>query len=128
MNWPMLFDPSHSGRLCLTLLHSIWQVALLALVVWAFGHLWRRKSVEWDYAFHVAVLVIAIVALPVTYANVRSARLADSASVNSPAPPVGSRINGQAPLAPVSDHELRAAISRPQATGSLALDASIASK
>ena len=32
MNWQALVDPHVSGRLCLTLFHSIWQVALLAAI------------------------------------------------------------------------------------------------
>ena len=32
MNWPTLFDPLISGRLCLALLHSVWQMALLVLI------------------------------------------------------------------------------------------------
>ena len=34
MIWHALVDPELSGRLCLTLLHYVWQVALLALIAW----------------------------------------------------------------------------------------------
>ena len=30
MTWETLLDPELSGRLCLMLLHSLWQVTLLA--------------------------------------------------------------------------------------------------
>ena len=57
MNWTTLVDPEFSGRLCITLLHSLWQVALLVLVTWGLDRLWRRRSVEKSYALHVAALV-----------------------------------------------------------------------
>ena len=91
MTWQNLFDPWVSGRLCLMLLHSLWQVALLAIVAWVIERSSRKKSVEWSYALHVGALVAGIVALPVTYAMVQipdptvvaaksMARLADSQS------------------------------------------------
>ncbi len=67
MTWHSLVDPVLSGRLCLTLLHSVWQVALLALVVWCVDQLWRIYSVERRYVMNVAALVTALVAMPVTY-------------------------------------------------------------
>jgi beta-lactamase regulating signal transducer with metallopeptidase domain/protocatechuate 3,4-dioxygenase beta subunit len=67
MTWHALVDPVLSGRLCLTLLHSVWQVALLALVVWCIDRLWRSDSIERRYAMNVAALVTALVAMPVTY-------------------------------------------------------------
>jgi hypothetical protein len=30
MTWQAIWDPLTSGRLCVTLLHSMWQVALFA--------------------------------------------------------------------------------------------------
>ena len=41
MNWLALFDPAVSVRLCLVLVHSLWQVALLAAVAWLVGRWWR---------------------------------------------------------------------------------------
>ncbi|WP_339731059.1 carboxypeptidase regulatory-like domain-containing protein [uncultured Gimesia sp.] len=67
MNWHALIDPEFSGRLCLTLIHSIWQVSLLALVVWCIDRFWRNASVERRYLLNVAALVTAIVAIPITY-------------------------------------------------------------
>ncbi len=70
MNWATLVDPEFSGRLCMTLLHSLWQVALLVLVVWGLDRLWRRRSVEKSYALHVAALLAGMAAAPITYALV----------------------------------------------------------
>ena len=70
MNWETLVDPEFSGRLCVTLLHSLWQVALLALVVWSLDRLWKRRSVEKSYALHMAALVAGMAAVPITYALV----------------------------------------------------------
>src|SRR5690606_1731097 len=74
MNYPMLLDMNilldegTSGRLCLTLLHSLWQVALLVAIVWVIDRLGRKSSVERGYMLHVGALLAALVALPVTYA------------------------------------------------------------
>ncbi len=65
-----LIDPALSGRLCLTLLHSLWQVALLVCVVWLIERVWLKQSVRGSYALHVGALVIGIAALPFTFAVV----------------------------------------------------------
>lgn len=67
MTWQTLIAPAFSGRLCLTLMHSIWQVSLLALVVWSIDRFWRKTSVERHYLLNVAALVTALAALPMTY-------------------------------------------------------------
>ena len=68
MNLLMLLDEGTSGRVCLTLLHSLWQVALLAAVMWVIDRLWCKSSVERSYTLHVAALLLALAALPITYA------------------------------------------------------------
>jgi Zn-dependent protease with chaperone function len=70
MTWPTICDPAFSVRLCVTLLHSIWQVALAAALARGLPRLRRRRSVESSYAWHVAALLAALAALPVTYALV----------------------------------------------------------
>lgn len=62
-----LVDPVFSGRLCLTLLHSVWQVALVTLAAWVIDRLWRKRSVEWSYALHAAALFVALAVMPLTY-------------------------------------------------------------
>lgn len=83
MNAPDLIDPVLCGRLCLTLLHSTWQIAILALAAWFWE--WRRKpSAQSSYALHVGALAAGLAALPVTYAllgGAASAEAVDSSGV-----------------------------------------------
>lgn len=97
MNWASLFDPALSGRLCLTLLHSVWQVALLAAIAWCLDWLWRKKSVELRYIVHVGALVIALVTLPVTY---RLIDVADSSTAEFSVEPMPEEnvLESSAPL------------------------------
>ena len=72
MNWQTFIDPEFSSRLCLTLLHSIWQVALIALLIWLTDRWLRNRSVgikqvQRSYALHVLGLVAATVAMPMTF-------------------------------------------------------------
>ena len=68
----LLFDSTFCSRLGLMLLHSLWQVALLAMIAWCverfwLKRLWLRQSVERGYAVYVAALLLALVAMPVTF-------------------------------------------------------------
>ncbi|WP_417392112.1 carboxypeptidase regulatory-like domain-containing protein [Gimesia sp.] len=67
MIWNSLLDPALSGRLCLTLLHSLWQVALLAALLWLVERCWQKITVERRYVLHVAALLFVLLALPVTF-------------------------------------------------------------
>ena len=67
MNALPLFSPEASTRICVTLLHSLWQVAALAAAAWVVGRLWRRRSVEWTYGVHVAALLACFAAVPATF-------------------------------------------------------------
>jgi beta-lactamase regulating signal transducer with metallopeptidase domain len=66
--WDTLVNPQVSVQLCLTLVHSLWQVALLAAAVWMIDRSWQKLSVERRYGLHVAVLLLSFLALPVTFA------------------------------------------------------------
>ena len=55
-------------RLCLTLLHSLWQFALLALAAWVIGRVLGRQRGNASYVAHAAALILGLIALPVTYA------------------------------------------------------------
>ncbi|MHB9049412.1 MAG: M56 family metallopeptidase, partial [Pirellulales bacterium] len=70
MTLQTICDPTVSGRLCLTLVHSVWQVALFAAIAWGLDRLWRRRSVEGSYALHVAAILAGLAAMPITYALV----------------------------------------------------------
>jgi hypothetical protein len=74
MTWPFYVDPTLCSRLCLTLLHSVWQVALLALAAFGASRIGRRRSVERDYAFQVAALLASLFAIPVTFASISVVR------------------------------------------------------
>jgi len=65
---PFFVDPVLSSRLCLTLLHSLWQAALLTGIALAMGRLARRRSVEREYAFLVTALLTTLGAMPATFA------------------------------------------------------------
>lgn len=65
MTWISL-DPEICGRMCLVLLHSVWQAALLVVLVWGVSRV-GRHSVERQYAINAIVLFSVILALPVTY-------------------------------------------------------------
>jgi beta-lactamase regulating signal transducer with metallopeptidase domain len=70
MTWQTICDPTFSGRLCMTLVHSMWQVALLAAIAWGFDRLWRRRSAQRSYTLHVTALIAGLAAMPITYAIV----------------------------------------------------------
>jgi len=96
-----LIDPTASWRLCLTLLHSIWIGAALALLAWVVGRRWERYS----YWSHCTALILILVALPITYAAMSSPTSTLSQAVgvnvvqpfatNASSPPSGPISNGQ---------------------------------
>ena len=58
MIWDLSWDPTICARLCLTLLHSVWQTSLITLAVWIVDALWRGLSLERRYALHVTVWMV----------------------------------------------------------------------
>lgn len=72
MIWQTLIDPAFSTRLCLTLLHSVWQFAVLAVVVWCLNRIWKNQSVERRYTVNVFALLVGIATLPVTFLVIKS--------------------------------------------------------
>lgn len=87
MTWADFVDSAWSGRLCLTLLHSVWQVAALAIVVWSADRLWRDLAVERRYAMSVAALLAALTAMPLTYLLIDIAERPIGAAIESSGPP-----------------------------------------
>ena len=57
-------DPIFSGRICLTLIHSLWQVALFALLASTAARAVRQQSAERSYRFHLAALFASLVVIP----------------------------------------------------------------
>jgi BlaR1 peptidase M56 len=91
MSLPFFGDPVLSSHLCLMLLHSLWQAALLAGIALAVGRLARRRSVEREYAFLVTALLTTLGAMPVTFALLGDGESRPAASaivINRP--PAGS--------------------------------------
>ena len=63
-------DSGQGVRICVTLLHSVWQVALLVGVARLFSSLpqfARNRKVEWNYWTNVTALVVALIAMPITF-------------------------------------------------------------
>lgn len=61
-------DSVASERLCLTLLHSLWQVALLALAAWGISRCLGRRRDDAFYIVHASALVLGLITAPTTYA------------------------------------------------------------
>ena len=71
-------DSDSTVRFCLTLLHSIWQFILLALVATVVSRLIKRRGVQWRYSVNVTALVIGLVMLPLTFALLSDQHAADN--------------------------------------------------
>lgn len=104
MIWNTLLDPAFSGHLCLTLMHSLWQVTLLALLVWCIDGFGKNASVERRYTLHVAALLVAIIALPVTYqlldSNATEALVSNRSQATSPTVKPATRTLNVPPVYP----------------------------
>ena len=109
MTVPYFIDLELSSRLCLTLLHSLSQATLLALVAYAVGRMARRRSVERDYALQVAALLATLGAMPVTFALLVEGRPA-AAEIVFAAPPVSS---GRLLVASPRNPETKSAVPAP---------------
>jgi beta-lactamase regulating signal transducer with metallopeptidase domain/uncharacterized protein YjbI with pentapeptide repeats len=111
------FGFDFSATLCLTLLHSLWQIALLAYMAKEFVCISCRKDAQWGYGIYVWTLLMALLALPATfvYLTANSPDLTPVlASTEKPtlesiaiAPPSGVAIlpNPEALAAPISQPE-----------------------
>lgn len=118
MNWQQLVDPSFDGRLCLTLLHSIWQAGLLALLAWGCERLLRTRSVQRLYSIHVAMLMTALIAMPVTFAMLDSPteELPARAAAKRASPAANAESTPAQALSPRSPSEAAAASDHRPAT------------
>lgn len=63
----LLADPDFTSRLCMTLVHSIWQVAAILGCVWLVSRV-GKLSLQRNYSLHVAGLFVALTLIPMTYA------------------------------------------------------------
>ncbi|QDU06975.1 M56 family metallopeptidase [Gimesia aquarii] len=93
MIWQNFIDPALSTRICLTLVHSVWQMAALLFIVWCSGLIWKNRTVETSYTMNVAALLVGLLALPITFLMVdvvdvpEQANVSIKATADSPATP-----------------------------------------
>lgn len=79
-------DSGQGVRICVTLLHSVWQVALLVGVARLLDSLFqfaRNRKVEWSYWTNVTALVVALIAMPITFLIIGDA--STNGRIDSPA-------------------------------------------
>ncbi|MEM6691822.1 MAG: M56 family metallopeptidase, partial [Planctomycetota bacterium] len=63
----MWLDVAVCERLCLSLLHSLWQVTILAVAAWLVGAWLGHRRQQASYIVHVTVLVLACLSAPLNY-------------------------------------------------------------
>jgi beta-lactamase regulating signal transducer with metallopeptidase domain/uncharacterized GH25 family protein len=64
---PDWIAPAVTERLCLTLLHSLWQIVLITMAAWMVDRMFRSRSAERSYVILTSALIISIAALPATW-------------------------------------------------------------
>ncbi|WP_182868136.1 M56 family metallopeptidase [Rhodopirellula sp. JC639] len=65
-----------SWQICAALLHSLWQIPLIALFIWLACR-WGRSTVERKYLLHVAGLFLSISIVPLTFVLLANGRPAN---------------------------------------------------
>lgn len=68
MNTEFVLDATYCGRLCMGLVHSLWQSAAIAITVTAAGRLPRMRSAQARYIIHVVGLMAVLMAFVATLA------------------------------------------------------------
>ena len=127
----LLFDSTFCSRLGLMLLHSLWQVAVLSMIAWSVERFWLKRSVEGSYWVYVGALLLALVAMPVTFWGLGSggewatSRAAEAVSPGD-APALNSFLLQAAPLEVIGSQANRpAAFPAPTETLSATLPAQV---
>jgi beta-lactamase regulating signal transducer with metallopeptidase domain len=107
-----LLEPALTLRLTLTLLHFLWQGALLGLVAFAADRALQRASSRVRYAIFVCVLTLMVASLPATFLLIDAGKTRSELAA-APAPtaaPVVVTSTSPAPISrPVGTTSLRAA-------------------
>ncbi|MDB4732887.1 ankyrin repeat domain-containing protein [Planctomicrobium sp.] len=102
-----LFDANFCTQLCQTLLYSLWQVAVLSLVVWIIERLLARRFPEAAYVCSCGMLLIGLILLPVTFhALSPTVGVETETTTNSEITPVVEIRPANVPLDPTSETEL----------------------
>ncbi len=92
------FESEWSLRLSESLLHTLWQVAIIVAFVWGLEWFVRRRSAQLVYAINVVGLMVALCMAPLTFGILGSTRtsqtrtsvVATSTNLPSPSPELGS--------------------------------------
>jgi beta-lactamase regulating signal transducer with metallopeptidase domain/uncharacterized protein YjbI with pentapeptide repeats len=111
MNPVLGFDSEFCASLCLTLAHSLWQIALLALVAMLVVRSQRGDQPERSYAIYVMALLAALTALPITFAVVNVEQISPVVVMSEPpvenqtstvamAPPEEAAVSKPVPVVP----------------------------
>jgi beta-lactamase regulating signal transducer with metallopeptidase domain/Leucine-rich repeat (LRR) protein len=109
MTEPSWFEPEFSGRLCLTLVHSLWQMGLLAAIGWLVEQRRGAKSLEWTHSMHVALLATGVMATAATYVWVEvPATVTTRAAVNASPLAADANIEVASPATPRAPHRVAA--------------------
>jgi beta-lactamase regulating signal transducer with metallopeptidase domain len=119
--WHAIVDASTSSRLALALVHSLWQIGLVAGGLWVLQRVWKRQAVEVAYACYVAALVVSLAIVPITFALL-STQPGDDAREDRRALALTQATSGRAapPVSPPQDRASGAAAAPPVATQLLA--------
>lgn len=94
-------DPLTNEHLCLTLLHSLWQMTLLSIAAWGISRILSGRHVRSSYLIHSVAFMIGLLAVPGTYALLAS----DASPAMKPGLvlPVAISAPGTFPTATISD-------------------------
>jgi beta-lactamase regulating signal transducer with metallopeptidase domain/uncharacterized protein YjbI with pentapeptide repeats len=82
MNPVLGLNSEFCASLCLTLAHSLWQIALLALVATLAVRSQRGDRPERAYAIYVVALLAALAALPITFAVVNVESISPAVAIS----------------------------------------------
>lgn len=67
MSVTIFADAEYCYRLCLTLLHSLWLVPVLAAAAWILERFCSRRTSEWGHLFYAGVIGASLLLIPVTW-------------------------------------------------------------
>ncbi|MEO2013789.1 MAG: M56 family metallopeptidase [Fuerstiella sp.] len=98
---PEWIAPAVTDRLCLTLLHSLWQIGLITTAAWLVDRMFRSQSAERSYVIFTSVLTLSIAALPATWCVID----VDQHTVTRNAPTVPGRSLETEPAVHAESHE-----------------------
>ncbi|MEO1529925.1 MAG: M56 family metallopeptidase [Planctomycetota bacterium] len=103
-------------RLCVTLVHSLWQMALLAMLATSLSRLCFRRRADVSYLVHTAALMLGMIALPITFVATES-RFDDSRETISALDPKSTaEITSSTEFAPAALNSIPTVMAEPMAS------------